>query len=395
MISPYHRRARLATAVAGCCVFVLWFWYFSHFSLRLRCDVSVPTPPAADVRDSRSGSRPSPVPMDNRSRIAKATVATNSLDSPLARRALATHHLHNRRHGYRHFIATTEFVSDVTENDPKGRPRGAWSKPAFLMSLMVAELQKDEQERLRWILSVERLVPSDPFPLLTCQSWFDADTIVMNNHIPLDIFLPPSTAAFSNVKLVISSNWDGLNSGAFAIRIDPWSVSLLSAVLAYPIYQQDRLQNDSFRDQSAFQWLLTNPGSPLARTRGLPRQHWVDAPMRWFNSFPFNNPFDKEGRWIFRQQMTDELFDKGTSDVYDDGLGAKVRPSKIMRGDMIVHMAGSSHVRESWMRPWLDRSEAQLPEWSNATKLAEFKKQAQIFWEVMELGSRDKRTDTE
>ena len=151
MISPYQRQARLATAVALCCIIGLWFWYFSHFRLLVRCDVSAPAPipnlpPPPDIFQDLE--RPANL---NASRIAKATVATNSLDSPLAKRALATHDLHNRRHGYRHFIATTEFVSDLTENDRKGRPRGAWSKPAFLMALIISELQKDEQERLRWI----------------------------------------------------------------------------------------------------------------------------------------------------------------------------------------------------------------------------------------------------
>jgi len=215
----------------------------------------------------------------------------------------------------------------------------------------------------------------------------------MNHHIPLDIFIPPASDAFSDINLVLSSNWDGLNSGAFAIRVDPWSVSFLSLVLAYPIYEWERLQHDPFRDQSAFQWLLTNHDSPLSRQSGEGRQHWVDVPMRWFNSLPFNNPFDKEGKWIFRHPMTSELFDKGTTEVYDDGLGPAVQPSKIMQGDMVAHLAGSSHVRESWMQPWLDRAEAQLPEWCNATKILEFEKDAYDFWAKISVVRRVESTD--
>ena len=202
----------------------------------------------------------------------------------------------------------------------------------------------------------------------------------MNHHIPLDIFLPPATDAFSEIKLILSSNWDGLNSGVFAIRVDPWSASFLSAVLAYPIYQATRLPNDSFRDQSAFQWLLTERDSPLLSTSGRGPKNWVDVPMRWFNALPFNNPFDKDGRWIFTHKMTGPLFDKGTTEIWDDGLGSGIQPSKIMRGDMIVHLAGSTNVRESWMGPWLDRAEARFPEWSNATKRADFTKAAEEFW---------------
>lgn len=181
----------------------------------------------------------------------------------------------------------------------------------------------------------------------------------------------------------MASNWDGLNSGAFALRVDPWSVSLLSAVLAYPIYQAQRLKSDRFRDQSAFQWLLQSKESPLASMGFTGRnqwEHWVEIPMRWFNSLPFNNAFSKKQDWIFNYNMTEALFDNGTDVVYNDGKGRHVQPWKVMQGDMLVHFAGANPVRDSWMGPWLQRANEYLPEWSNITKQEDLKIDAYRFW---------------
>ncbi len=103
--------------------------------------------------------------------------------------------------------------------------------------------------------------------------------------------------------------------------------------------------------------------------------------MRWFNSLPFNNAFSKKWDWIFNHNMTSELFDNGTDKVFNDGKGVALKPWKIMRGDMVVHFAGANPVRDSWMGGWLQRAEAYLPEWSNATKQVEFKEEALRFWE--------------
>ena len=150
-ISPFPRQARLTSFLTLCCVTLLWIWYFSHFRLQIQHDGFCPSPDLLPDHIIQSSEL---APRFNVSRIAKATVAVNTLDSPLARRALDTHRLHNHHHGYRQFVATNEVVGELTEHDPKGRPRGAWSKPAYLLSLIVTELQKDERSRLEWILSV-------------------------------------------------------------------------------------------------------------------------------------------------------------------------------------------------------------------------------------------------
>jgi len=95
------------------------------------------------------------IPAEPCSRIAKATVAVNGLNSGLIEDALRTHKVQNDIHGYTHHIATSEVVGDLSEASPKKGPRGKWSKPAYLLSLIVAELNKPESERLEWILYVD------------------------------------------------------------------------------------------------------------------------------------------------------------------------------------------------------------------------------------------------
>lgn len=86
------------------------------------------------------------------SKVAKATVATNTLNNSIINQALRSHAVQNEMHGYIHHITNQELVSDLSEHDSKNRPRGAWSKPAYLLGLIVAELAKPEGERLEWLL---------------------------------------------------------------------------------------------------------------------------------------------------------------------------------------------------------------------------------------------------
>ena len=207
----------------------------------------------------------------------------------------------------------------------------------------------------------------------------------MNPYTPLEIFTPPkSRRDLDSVHLLISANWDGLNSGAFALRVHPWSVSFVSAVLAYPIYETERQAQDRFRDQSAFQFLLEHHDSPLVKTPTGGRDHWVTIPMRWFNSLPFNNAFAKGGKWIYSANMTDDRFDNGTTDVFDDGNGREVKPWKVMQGDIAIHFAGatagSKGVRDSWMGGWLDRAEAREPQWANQTTQEVLRQETDRFW---------------
>lgn len=211
--------------------------------------------------------------------------------------------------------------------------------------------------------------------------------MILNPSTPLETFLPPNTSDILNdVHLVIAANWDGLNSGAFALRVHPWTASMLSGVLAYPMYEKERTQKDRFRDQSAFQFLLTHNESPLARDALKHKNHWAQVPMRWYNSLPVNNAFFADGKWLFSHKMSPAMFDNGTTDVFDDGRNGKIQPWKVMQGDLLVHFAGTKGVRDSWMTPWLDRTEALLPEWNNPNTTAKLSVEVAQFWQDYEEG---------
>jgi hypothetical protein len=175
MIFATSRPARIVSVLAGFLCFSIWYAYQPESILR--CDLPIvveqhfPTGDAGSAAPSpgavapAQGNPPPPPPPPttfqpevpvkpsaNYSKIAKVTIATNALDNPNIHRALRTHETHNDLHGYKFFIGTHEAVTKHIEHDTKRRPTGAWTKPAYLLSIIVAELQKPEDERLEWIL---------------------------------------------------------------------------------------------------------------------------------------------------------------------------------------------------------------------------------------------------
>ena len=71
--------------------------------------------------------------------IGKATLNFHGTDTTFIR-ALKTHELHNKRYGYPMFLLQEPIVE------------GNFSKPAYLLSVILDELRKPEGRRLTWIL---------------------------------------------------------------------------------------------------------------------------------------------------------------------------------------------------------------------------------------------------
>ncbi|CAK7224757.1 hypothetical protein SBRCBS47491_005659 [Sporothrix bragantina] len=371
LVQQFQRPTRLLAVLTSICLVYLCFNYLQRVDFATTCN----TLRLGDevTYEGQFGStrmlstKPVSMPKGKTAKIAKVGVAVNALDIPVVHRAFKTHQVHNDLHGYPHYIADREVVSDLIDNDRMHRGSGAYTKPAYLLAIIITELLKPESERLEWIF------------------WFDGDTMILNPSTPLETFLPPNSSEILNdVHLVIASNWDGLNSGAFALRVHPWTASMLSGVLAYPMYEKERTMKDRFRDQSAFQFLLTHDESPLARDALKHKNHWAKVPMRWYNSLPVNNAFYADGKWLFSHNMEPAMFDNGTTEVFDDGRDGKIQPWKVMQGDLLVHFAGTKGVRDSWMTPWLDRAEALLPEWNNPNHTAKLQVECAQFWQDYE-----------
>ena len=238
-------------------------------------------------------------------RIAKCTIIFGNLN-PVYDRALQTHETHNKKHGYPMYILRQSILDDV------------WTKPAYILSLILRELAKPAEERLEWLF------------------WVDADTIMLNTHIPIEVFLPPSHE-WEDVNLMISHDMNGLNNGVFPIRVHSWSAELLSAIVAFRYYRPD--DELIFRDQSAMSYLLEDRKFSA---------HTLIVPQRWFNA-------------------------------YQGEHNETLAPFQVRRGDFLVHFAGVPD-RDNRMKYWLDRAEQHSPDWEIDIQHTSFPEEIRNFW---------------
>ncbi|MCJ1305653.1 hypothetical protein MMC08_008468 [Hypocenomyce scalaris] len=142
----------------------------------------------------------------------------------------------------------------------------------------------------------------------------------MNPNVPLDIFIPPS--AFPHIHLLVTADPHGLNNGVFFIKVHPWSVELITAVVAFPYYRPEtELQ---YRDQSALFEVLKEKHF---------KNNFLYLPQRWINAY---------------QQALDPT--------------EAIHPFQLQRGDLLVHFPGVPD-RDERMRFYLDKAERHLPEW--------------------------------
>ena len=240
-----------------------------------------------------------------RTRIGKATILFSG--NAFWERCVRTHEQHDKVHGYRLHILRQTLMDDV------------WSKPAYILSLLLRELSKHESERLDWLF------------------WVDADTIILNPYIPIETFLPPPGTEFDDVYLMYSNDWNGLNNGVFPIRVNQWSVQLFAAIVSYRHYNpKDPLV---FRDQSAMNTLMQEPEFA---------KHIMQAPQRWFNA-------------------------------YQGEHNETLQPFQVRRGDLLVHFAGIP-ARETRMQYWLERAEQHLDDWEVPVKSTSYIQEARDFW---------------
>jgi hypothetical protein len=105
------------------------------------------------------------------------------------------------------------------------------------------------------------------------RSYFDADTIIMNKEIPLDIFEPPSD--YDHINYIAARDWNGLNAGVLLLRVHPWSVQLLSRTMTYKHYHPD--ESYVFEEQTILARLTENDKEFMKQAIYMPRP--------WFNAY--------------------------------------------------------------------------------------------------------------
>ena len=148
--------------------------------------------------------------------------------------------------------------------------------------------------------------------------WFDADTILLNQNIPWEAFLPPSDL-FPDTHFLGNKDWNGYNCGVFFLRVNEWSVNFLTEASALPLLRPEvKLGvNAPNYEQDAMVWVLNKEGY---------REHVVYQPREWYNPFYEGEQHELEYR----------------------------------KGDMLIHFAGTPE-KHSPMGKWLDNVD-QSPE---------------------------------
>ncbi|EME39449.1 glycosyltransferase family 34 protein [Dothistroma septosporum NZE10] len=251
-----------------------------------------------------------------RTRIGKCTILFNS--NTYWERAIRSHERHDKQHGYRLHVLRQQLMDDV------------WSKPAYILSLLLRELAKPESDRLEWIF------------------WVDADTIILNPYIPIEVFLPKPGSEFDDVHLMYSNDWNGLNNGVFPVRVNQWSAQLFSAITSFRHYRPEAPL--VFRDQSAMDMLMKEPAFA---------NNIVQSPQRWFNA-------------------------------YQGEHNETLAPFQIRRGDFLVHFAGVPN-REERMNYWLERAEQHLDDWEIPVKSTSYLQEVRDFWSEQSAARKGRR----
>lgn len=255
-----------------------------------------------------------------RTRIGKCTILFNVGSSTYWERAIRTHEEHDRLNGYRLHVLREQILDTV------------WSKPAYILSLLLRELSKPEGERLDWIF------------------WFDADTIILNPKVPIETFLPPNNRELQDINLLYSKDWNGLNNGVFPVRVNQWAVNFFSAIVSFRHYKPDAPL--PMRDQTAMDVVMNEP----AFINGI-----QEVPQRWFNA-------------------------------YQGEHNETLAPFQIRRGDMLVHFAGVGN-REERMSFWLDRAEQHLDDWEVPVSSTSYPQERKDFWEELSRSRAGKKLE--
>ncbi|EAW13442.1 glycosyltransferase family 34 protein [Aspergillus clavatus NRRL 1] len=229
-------------------------------------------------------------------------------------RALETHREHSRRQGYPLFVLRIPILD------------GVWNKYAILLSVLLQELEKPLDRRLQWLF------------------WSDADTVLMNPDMPLETFLPPPE--FSDVHMLLTKDWNGMNNGVFPIRVHPWAVELLSAAIAYPVVKPN--VELFWPDQSALANLLEE-NEYFARSV-------VYCPLRWFNAY-MRRP-------------------NGVDLNPDSPAHLQVHP-----GDLLVHFPGTPRdTLTQTLEPYLALAEGHRGEWDIPPERTGYIEETKRFW---------------
>jgi len=253
-------------------------------------------------------------------------------DSFWYEKALSSQREHNLRFGYKQFVLRTEIVPEF------------FSKQAFILSIMLQELAKPTAERLEWLF------------------WHDVDLVLVNAQIPLELFVPPPE--FSHIHHIVASDLNGLNAGVFFLRVHPWSLRYLSAIISYQDFHPDKWLR--YQEQTAMEWLVQEVSIILIDCRftgtnsSAQWEQWgrntTHVPQRWFNAYHNYGTDDSvPPEWEWKNGYHEP-------------------------GDMLVHLPGSGDSRPDLIREWMNRVQNEPKKWVLPLPETSYEKNVTDFW---------------
>lgn len=223
--------------------------------------------------------------------------------------AVESHLRHAKRQGY---------PVHVLRNDIA---RGFWNKPTYLLSILVQELSKPVEERAQWIW------------------WFDADTIILNSRLAVEMFLPPDDGSYDHIHFIGTKDASGLNTGVFFLRVHEWSARMLTKTTGFPLFRPE-IDLGRSADQQAMAMLFNETDF---------RHNVLFQPRIWYNTYEFSHGYEGE------------------------------------KGRLLVHFPGLEQERWAHMEKWL-RIVADTPEeWEADLADTMYPAEIETFWS--ELGS--------
>ena len=107
----------------------------------------------------------------------------------------------------------------------------------------------------------------------------------MNPAIPWSLFIP--SRGIDDIHVLATQDENGFNAGMLILRVDPWTVIMLSQVLALRALESNA--DLPFYDQSAIENICKRPGN---------REHFLYQPRHWWNRYFFTEDGREPGEFL-------------------------------------------------------------------------------------------------
>lgn len=162
--------------------------------------------------------------------------------------------------------------------------------------------------------------------------WIDADLIIINPLVPLEVFLPEPD--FPDIHFVGNKDQNGLNTGTCFIHVHEWTVRAFTKAMGYPMFRPDIDLGYSV-DQEAMAHVFNETEF---------RDGVMYMPRPWFNTYEFHHAY--EGK----------------------------------KGDLLVHFPGLFDERWQHMSDWLEVVEKDPDEWAVKFEDTDYPDKISKFW---------------